>query len=962
MNRRHARLKFTSVLVLLAALVFGGTAQAQNHLWSLKVGGTGSDSGAAVAADNAGNSYVTGTIFGPVTFAPGVTLPGGMFVAKYNLAGTLVWARQVDTAFGLGIAFDSINGAIYVTGEFFGTAHFGPGVLLTAPAGNSGFFLARYDLAGNLVWAKGSAGTGYAGGRGVAVDLGGNPHVTGLFMGVVALSQGPSLVATGFSDLFVARYDQAGSVVWVKTAGGAGFDQDFGQAVAVDNSGNTYITGTFQRTVSFSPGVSLSTAGINNAFVAKYDATGSVLWAIRNGDDLTETGGSGIAVDGNGNSYVTGVLEPDNLLGGSSLLVKFDSSGNKVWSVGNVDAAISRVNGIAVDGNGNSYITGMFAGVVTLAGVGVLPVGLTSPVIDMFIASYDVDGNLLWGKQGFATFRAEGVGIAVSPDGVSTVTGHFHPNTVNFGGGLLTSAGFEDILVVQYGPAPDTSPTTHFAISTPFTAIPGVPFNFTVTALDQFNIVVPNYSGKVHFTSNDANATLPLNTQLTGGTGQFTATFAGQGFLTITATDTLLPSRTGTSNQVQTFVRGPATRFLVSLYPDVSTAGSMFDFEITALDAFGHIAVGYLGTVRFTSSDGSATLPANSTMTNGVKLFSAAILTPGLHSITATDTLNSTLTGSFQIDVAPAALTPMGANVSVQPVDFAGILQPISLTFSSVTASGGTNAVPVQMSGPANFMVNGVIYEITTTAQYTPPVTVCFTGGFTLSDVMMHFENGSWVTLANQQYFPAGPGPYNKICADTSSLSPFAVTRPIAITPTLSWSQPANMTFGSALGSGQLNATANVPGTFVYSPAAGTVLPVGSGQVLSAAFTPNDSVHYTAASVTTLISVVPAPPSAANLVVTRVLTRSGVNIVVRLTITNNGGTAAANVTLSSLKIGSTSGSPLPQALGTIASGASVQATVTVPGSVGTSGAASSLTLGGTYSGGSFSSTARITLP
>ena len=92
------------------------------------------------------------------------------------------------------------------------------------------------------------------------------------------------------------------------------------------------------------------------------------------------------------------------------------------------------------------------------------------------------------------------------------------------------------------------------------------------------------------------------------------------------------------------------------------------------------------------------------------------------------------------------------------------------------------------------------------------------------------------------------------------------------------------------------------------------------------------------------------------------LTRSGGNVNVQLTIANTGGTDAANVVLTSVKVGSDTAVPLPQSLGTIAAGASVQTTVSVPASVGASGAGSSLTLSGTYTGGTFSSSARITLP
>jgi hypothetical protein len=183
-------------------------------------------------------------------------------------------------------------------------------------------------------------------------------------------------------------------------------------------------------------------------------------------------------------------------------------------------------------------------------------------------------------------------------------------------------------------------------------------------------------------------------------------------------------------------------------------------------------------------------------------------------------------------------------------------------------------------------------------------------------------------------------------------------------TPVITWAAPAPITYGSALGNGQLNASANTPGTFVYTPLAGTVLPVGNGQTLSVTFTPSDTVDYTTASASTTINVNPAPPppSGVNLVVTKVLSRTGGNVVVQLTIANTGGTPANNVTLTSVKVGTASGTPLPQNIGTIGPSASAQAIISVPGSVGVSGAASSLTAAGTYTGGTFSLSMRITLP
>jgi hypothetical protein len=184
-------------------------------------------------------------------------------------------------------------------------------------------------------------------------------------------------------------------------------------------------------------------------------------------------------------------------------------------------------------------------------------------------------------------------------------------------------------------------------------------------------------------------------------------------------------------------------------------------------------------------------------------------------------------------------------------------------------------------------------------------------------------------------------------------------------TPAITWVSPAAIPFGSALGSGQLNATANAAGTFVYTPPAGTVLPQGNGQTLSVMFTPSDSNDYVSASANVTINVL-APPSGGppNLVLTKTLSRNENNQIVALvTIANTGGSAAASVQITGAKIGSTLPvTVLPVSMGAIGANTQAQVTITFPASAGASGAASTISLSGTYGGGSFSSTTRVTLP
>jgi hypothetical protein len=182
-------------------------------------------------------------------------------------------------------------------------------------------------------------------------------------------------------------------------------------------------------------------------------------------------------------------------------------------------------------------------------------------------------------------------------------------------------------------------------------------------------------------------------------------------------------------------------------------------------------------------------------------------------------------------------------------------------------------------------------------------------------------------------------------------------------TPVLSWTKPAAVNYGSALSNVQLNATANVPGSFVYTPPGGTVLPVGNGQTLSAVFTPT-SANYANGPVSTTIDVLPIQqPSGPSINTTRVLSRDGSNnVVVQLTLTNIGGTTANNVVLTSMKVGAVSAPGLPVPVGTIAPNSSAVVTVNMANPIGASGAASSMTAGGAFTGGTFGSSARITLP
>ena len=193
---------------------------------------------------------------------------------------------------------------------------------------------------------------------------------------------------------------------------------------------------------------------------------------------------------------------------------------------------------------------------------------------------------------------------------------------------------------------------------------------------------------------------------------------------------------------------------------------------------------------------------------------------------------------------------------------------------------------------------------------------------------------------------------------------PYFVGTRIATAPVMTWPTPANIAFGTALSREQLNAASNAAGTFVYTPPLGTVLPAGSNQTLSVQFTPTDTIDYLSAMQTVQINVT-AASSPATLIDTYTLSRdpNTGNVLVTLTVANSGGSPATAVQLTSAKIGSTPPSTaLPLALANVPAGGSSMVTLTFPPAAGTSGSRAVLAINGTFSGGSFGGSSRITLP
>ena len=476
--------KIYTVILLSISLI----CNAQNWQWAKSpVGSTGSGSN-SVVVDGSGNTYVTGGFRGSSVSFGGIVLSSSgnsnMYIVKYDATGNVVWAQSSSGSStnsgngGNSIALDG-SGNIYVTGYFKSTTiTFGSTTLTNAGyTGSQDFFIVKYSSSGSFVWAKSAGGTADDLGNSIAVDASGNIYVTGSFSSSSITFGSITLANASITDMFIVKYDASGTELWAKspTTGSS-----FGNSITVDGSGNPIVTGNFSdSTVIFgsiiltntpSPGGSFS-----NIFVVKYDASGNEVWAKSAGGRYSDEGHA-IVADGLGNTYVTGIFD-DSLTFGSNLLiptggssapeifiVKYDASGNVVWSnsAGTTDG--EEINGISLDGSGNIYLIGSFHNTTFTFGSTTLT---NNGGWDILILKYDTIGNPSWAKSSGGLNWDFGNGIAIDGTGNIYVTGYFLSSSITFGSTTLSTTN-NDMYIWKLCNNPAASPTITSSGSTSF--------------------------------------------------------------------------------------------------------------------------------------------------------------------------------------------------------------------------------------------------------------------------------------------------------------------------------------------------------------------------------------------------------------------------------------------------------------------------------------------------------------
>ncbi|UCH84853.1 MAG: T9SS type A sorting domain-containing protein [Candidatus Latescibacterota bacterium] len=300
------------------------------------------------------------------------------------------------------------------------------------------------------IWSGGYGDSGLDYGEAIAVDPVGDIVIAGYFYNTIDFGGGLRTSAGG-ADIFVAKFDPWGQHLWSHRFGGTNNQHSY--AVTTDPDGNVIVAGYFEDTVNFGSGL-MTSAGSTDICVAKLDPNGNPLWSTRYGDSSPQYAFA-VATDGSGNIYIAG-----------DFLGTVDFGGGPWTATSNYDIYVAKLAGsngahvwsIAFPGNDHDSaesITVDHAGNVLLTGFFAGTVNFGGGVLssagssDIYLAKLGDGGAHVWSKRFGDASHQYGEGVAVDEGGSPVLIAEFD-GTTNFGGGNLTSGGQWDIAVAKF--------------------------------------------------------------------------------------------------------------------------------------------------------------------------------------------------------------------------------------------------------------------------------------------------------------------------------------------------------------------------------------------------------------------------------------------------------------------------------------------------------------------------------
>lgn len=238
------------------------------------------------------------------------------------------------------------------------------------------------------------------------------------------LSYGGNLaLSAGSRDGYAAKIDTNGNGVWNVSMGGTGVDEVYNIAISGDD---IYLVGYFQSTATFGTH-ELTSIGNNDGFLAKLDSDGDFLWAVGGGSTGSESI-NGVAVDNDGNIYISGSVASSGTFDGQAftssgqdgMLAKYNSAGELQWLRNYGNAQVQIFEDIVIDNDGNLVVTGYFRNTFTL-GTDFLSASGTGEIL---IAKFDTDGNVIKARSIGSSDDDYPNGLIVDSDNNVIITGY----------------------------------------------------------------------------------------------------------------------------------------------------------------------------------------------------------------------------------------------------------------------------------------------------------------------------------------------------------------------------------------------------------------------------------------------------------------------------------------------------------------------------------------------------------
>ncbi|MFM1875642.1 MAG: hypothetical protein RL266_1379, partial [Bacteroidota bacterium] len=533
------------------------------RVWGTYYGAIGTDSGSDVVTDLFGDIYLAGTTNSTAFISSNGhqnTLGGGTcntydcqdaFLVKFDSGGVRQWATYYggsENEIGSSCAVDGI-GNIYLAGTTYSAlaiAHeghqntYGGGICSSESNTCSDAFLVKFNSSGERQWSTYYGADRNDAGNSCATDNIGNVYLAGkTYSALEIASGGHQNIFGGGTDAFLVKFSSSGERQWATYYGGSG--SEGGSDCATDGSGNIYLTGKTRSSPNgiYLGGFQETPAGGDDLFLVKFNGNGVRLWASYYGGDRNDLDGS-CAIDNSGNIYLAGTTESphgiassgahQDSLGGDicdysqefpsmdcwdAFLVKFNSSGERLWATYYGGDRAEYGLSCATDNIGNVYLAGS-----TWSGSGIASDGFQDSIVggDVFLAKFDGSGQRQWGtyypSSGFA-----GGSCAADWNGNVYLSGQtYQSEVVSFNGHQNTHGGAElsetnyDAFLVRF--------------SDSVTGITGIMMEgitvFPNPSNGIFNVVVKNVSGEVQIivTDNFGREVLMENFSTTGNSAR----------------------------------------------------------------------------------------------------------------------------------------------------------------------------------------------------------------------------------------------------------------------------------------------------------------------------------------------------------------------------------------------------------------------------------------------------------